>query len=156
MHVGQLRHKAHCVQPVTRGLRQTLVMELWEGPAALEEFGPACMAAILVEVMNDVGIPTKAQALPGCSSDLSSGCNHRCHQRAGKCREAPEGRHGARFVRELSVAKVSQHRRGQRDGLEGIQQSQPRRSLYVPVGSPASCRRTKSCRRALGFLSASQ
>ena len=26
-----LSHKAHCVQPVTHGLRQTLVMELWEG-----------------------------------------------------------------------------------------------------------------------------
>lgn len=26
-----LSHKAHCVQPVTEGLRQTLVMELWEG-----------------------------------------------------------------------------------------------------------------------------
>ena len=26
-----LSHKAHCVRPVTSGLRQTLVMELWEG-----------------------------------------------------------------------------------------------------------------------------
>ncbi|CAE7168337.1 for [Symbiodinium pilosum] len=26
-----LSHKAHCVEPVTEGLRQTLVMELWEG-----------------------------------------------------------------------------------------------------------------------------
>ena len=26
-----LSHKAHCVRPVTRGLRQTLIVELWEG-----------------------------------------------------------------------------------------------------------------------------
>ncbi|CAE7040409.1 for [Symbiodinium natans] len=62
-----LSHKAHCVQPVTEGLRQTLVMELWEGEERR--------------------------------------CNHRCHQRSGRCEDDSGGDAGEETWKADRVAQ---------------------------------------------------
>ena len=101
------RHKAHCVQPVTEGLRQTLVMELWEGPAGLLmiQIIQACSGTCPGVEVRRGGAPlaprqVECRPMPArshpflfdmlslcfkSSMSISPGCNHRCHQRSGPC-----------------------------------------------------------------------